>query len=151
MTKTVQTSAGYARRTLAPAIFSVLLVAAPAAVAQEDGFEPIPSDVSALLQAQFDMVPAPSISERIPHTTCRKDIAEEPFPGVGGADLVGAYYCMIDYGCDQVGGAPVWFDVNGALWFGPDSAERLVAMYCADSISDPERRRVLAEEVQQGG
>ena len=96
-------------------------------------------------------LPAPSISERIPQTLCQKDMFDEPMPGFGGSDLVGAYFCNIDFGCGQTDGAPVWFDADGALWFGPDSAERLVAMYCGDSISDPERRKALTEEVHQGG
>ncbi len=139
-------------KTVALTIASALLVAAPAAVAQEEGFEPIPGDVSAFLVEQFNMAPAQSVAERIPHTTCRKDIYDVPFTGLWeGGDLIGEYYCIVDYGCDQVDGVPVMFTANGALTLGPESADRLVAMYCAESISDPARREKLSEEVQQGG
>ena len=121
------------------------------AFAQDAGFEPIPAEVSAFLQKLFGDVPAPSIAATIPQTTCRKDLAEEPFDGVAGAKVIGAYFCKIDFGCGELGGAPVWFDANDTLWFGPDSADRLVATYCAESISDPGRRRTLSESVFQGG
>lgn len=118
---------------------------------QDAGFEPIPKEVATFLQELFEAVPAPSIAATIPQTTCRKDLADEPFEGVGGAKVMGAYFCKIDFGCGEEGGAPIWFDANDTLWFGPDSAESLVAMYCAESISDPERRKTLSESVFQGG
>ncbi len=128
-----------------------LAASATGTVGQEGEFEPIPGFVSVFLQEQFDMVPAPSISARMPNTTCRKDVADEPFPGYGEEDFVGAYYCMIDYGCGQVSGVPVWFEADDDLWFGPDSAGRLAAMHCANSITNEARREHFSNQIDQGG
>lgn len=135
----------------AASIVAMMLMSTVAAAQHEPPFEPIPGFVSVFLQEQFDMVPAPDISARMPRTTCRNDTFEEPVPSVSGEHFVGAYYCMIDYGCGEVSGAPVRYEADGDLWFGPDSAGRLVAMHCADSITNDERRKHFSSQVHQGG
>jgi len=136
---------------LAAILLMALAATSSWSLAQEAAVGPIPANVATFLQDLFAKVPAPSIAASITQTTCRKDFFDEPFEGVGSAEVMGAYVCQIDFGCGQVDSAPVWFDANDTLWFGPDSVDRLVAMYCAESISDPERRKTLSASVQQGG
>jgi len=87
-------------------VLVVLAATSTISLAQDTGFEPIPSEVTVFLQRLFEDVPAPSVAASIPKTTCRKDVADVPFEGVGGAKVIGAYFCKIDFGCGEVGGAP---------------------------------------------
>jgi hypothetical protein len=98
------------------------------------------------VQGLFDGVPAPTLVEAVPDAICRTitfgDQAEIPYAGLEVCDLGDA--------CPDLS-FPVWFDPNGQLGFGPDSPERLVAMFCPDAISDPQRRQQLTESAFQGG
>jgi hypothetical protein len=97
-------------------------------------------------------VPATAIAKRVADTRCSYEPNNRSgFTGVNGKEIKGVYVCSIDFGCGQVKPVPVWVDATDALWFGPDSAASLTAHYCLDSISDPDRRRLLAPSVQQGG
>jgi hypothetical protein len=131
-----------------PVLCSVVaaLLPRPLLLPDDGSFHPVPSSIAQFLQSEFSAVPADYIVENISSSTCRLDL----IPDESGMPFNGAYYCNVDFGCGEVTGVPVWFDAH-SFWFGPDSAERLVAMYCADSISDPDRRKTLSEEVHQGG
>ncbi|WP_172122396.1 MULTISPECIES: hypothetical protein [unclassified Devosia] len=118
----------------------------PILLPDDGAFHPAPNAVASFLGEQFEAVPAPTIADKVAVTTCRLELMEEQ----AGFQFKGAYFCWVDFGCSKVEMVPVWFDQH-QMWFGPDSAGRLVAMFCAESISDPERRKALSQDVQRGG
>ena len=118
----------------------------PILLPDDGAFHPIPDAVASFLKGQFEAVPAPTIAVNIAISTCRLQILEEQ----AGLQFKGAYFCLVDFGCSKVEPVPVWFD-DYQMWFGPDSAGRLTAMICANSISDETRREFFSGQVNQGG
>jgi hypothetical protein len=105
----------------------------------------IPTEMIVFAAGQFEAVPAPAIAGAVEEATCRTLIFEKPEPGF---PYAGLELCEVGAVCAGLA-FPIWFDDQGNLGFGPDSAERLVAMFCSDQISDPARRAELVREEQE--
>ncbi len=130
-------------------LLTALVAMAPVAggaKAQSDAYIQAPPNVAKFLYEEFARIPAPAIAATMHNVRCLN--APVPVRDEPGTGPLGAYLCLVVEACPGVNGVTVWYDDAGVLSFGPDGPEWLVARYCPESITDPERRKALTDSVQ---